>query len=299
MLRGLEEPAALRDLDDLAGVHHGDAVRHAGDDAEVMGDEEDRHPALRLERAQQVEHLRLDRDVERGGRLVRHQQLGFAGERERDHHALLHPAGELERIVVDAARTVGDADRVEQLDRPRARFLATDAGMPGEHFADLPPDREHRVQARRRLLEDHRHPPSADVAHPRLGQGEQLGVAEADAAGGDPAGLGQEAHQRECGHALAAARLADDRERLPPRHVEVDAVERAHDPAAAVELGAEIPRFEEIGAHRTSRAPKPRSGFEVLLMRSHPLPASPPARADRIRPAPRRRRGSRRARART
>ena len=129
MLRRAEESIARRDLDDLPGVHDRDAVRHAGDDAEIVGDQQDRHPALRLQRAQEVEHLRLDGDVERGRRLVGDEQLGLAGERERDHHPLLQPAGELERIVVDAARAVGDADRVEQLDRPRARRGAADAGV--------------------------------------------------------------------------------------------------------------------------------------------------------------------------
>ena len=58
------------------------------------------------------------------------EQVGFAGERERDHHPLLHPAGELKRVVVDPARAVGDSDRVEQLDRPGARSGAAEAGMP-------------------------------------------------------------------------------------------------------------------------------------------------------------------------
>ena len=86
-------------------------------------------PRSRLERAQQIEHLRLDRHVERGGRLVGNQQLRLAGERERDHHPLLHSAGELERVLVDPPRAVGDADRVEQLDRARPRGRAARTGM--------------------------------------------------------------------------------------------------------------------------------------------------------------------------
>ena len=49
----------------------------------------------------QVEDLRLDRHVERGRRLVGDQHLGIAGQRDRDHHALAHAAGELMRIGVD------------------------------------------------------------------------------------------------------------------------------------------------------------------------------------------------------
>src|SRR3712207_7792710 len=50
---------------------------------------------FRSELAQQVEDLRLDRHVEGGGRLVGDQDLGLAGDRHRDHHALAHAAGEL------------------------------------------------------------------------------------------------------------------------------------------------------------------------------------------------------------
>ena len=65
----------------------------------------------------QVEDLRLDGHVERGRRLVGDQQLGVAGERHGDHHALAHAARELVRVVVERARRGRDADQLEQLDR--------------------------------------------------------------------------------------------------------------------------------------------------------------------------------------
>ena len=67
--------------------------------------------------ANQVENLRLNRDVERGGRLVGDEQLRLARQRHRDHHPLAHPAGELMRIIVDAAIGVGDSDQAQRLDR--------------------------------------------------------------------------------------------------------------------------------------------------------------------------------------
>ena len=39
MLRRAEESIPLRDLDDLAGVHHRHPMRHAGNDAEIVGDQ--------------------------------------------------------------------------------------------------------------------------------------------------------------------------------------------------------------------------------------------------------------------
>ena len=54
------------------------ASRHAGDDAQVVRDQDDRRADLVAQLADQVEDLRLDRDVERGRRLVGDQQLGLA-----------------------------------------------------------------------------------------------------------------------------------------------------------------------------------------------------------------------------
>ena len=50
-------------------------VGAAGDDAEIVGDEDHRHAALALLALQQVQDLRLHGDVERRGRLVGDQQL--------------------------------------------------------------------------------------------------------------------------------------------------------------------------------------------------------------------------------
>src|ERR1700722_17691386 len=86
-------------LDYLAGIHHRDLVADLGDDAEIVGDENDRRPARRLQLAHQIEDLRLQGDVERGGRLVSDQEPRLADQRPRDHDALAHAAGKLVRIL--------------------------------------------------------------------------------------------------------------------------------------------------------------------------------------------------------
>ena len=53
------------------------------DDAEVVRDEDVRQVELVLQVVEQVDHLRLDRDVERRDRLVRDDQLRVQGERAR------------------------------------------------------------------------------------------------------------------------------------------------------------------------------------------------------------------------
>ena len=99
-------------LDDLAGVHHGDVVGAPGHDAEVVGDEHHRHVAVSLLVLEEVEDLRLHRDVERGGGLVGEEHRRAAGERDRDRDALAHAARQLVRVLVEPPSRLGDADVV-------------------------------------------------------------------------------------------------------------------------------------------------------------------------------------------
>ena len=73
-------------------------------------------PWLRLQLADEIEDLRLHRDVERGRRLVGDQQRGIAGQRHGDHRALAHAARQLVRIAVDGFVGLGDVDLGQQLD---------------------------------------------------------------------------------------------------------------------------------------------------------------------------------------
>ena len=69
-------------------------------------------PSSRWSSFSSCEHLRLDHHVERGGRLVGDHEARVAGERHRDHDALLLPARELVRVVVEPPRR--QADLLEQ-----------------------------------------------------------------------------------------------------------------------------------------------------------------------------------------
>ena len=75
-------------LDDPAEVHHRDPVADVADDGQVVGDEEVGQPELALEPLEQVDDLRLDRDVERADGLVGHDQVRVEGERPRHADAL-------------------------------------------------------------------------------------------------------------------------------------------------------------------------------------------------------------------
>ncbi len=77
---GMGRPAADRlagaGLDNPAAIHDGDPVAHVTDDPEVMGDEQVGQGELLLERLQEIEDLRLDRDVEGGHGLIGDDQPG-------------------------------------------------------------------------------------------------------------------------------------------------------------------------------------------------------------------------------
>ena len=75
--RAAEQRRNRRRFGHTAGIHNDDALRHLGDDAQIMGDQHDRGVDPLLQFAHQIEDLRLDRHVERGRRLVGDQQLGL------------------------------------------------------------------------------------------------------------------------------------------------------------------------------------------------------------------------------
>jgi hypothetical protein len=80
--------------------------------------------------------------------------------------------------------------------------------------ADLPADREHRIEARHRLLEDHADVVTADITHGAIVELEEVRALEADGAR-DPAGrLRDETQNGVRGDRFAATAFADDRESL-------------------------------------------------------------------------------------
>ena len=241
--RGVREQLLARSrLHEHARVHHVDALAHAGDDAEVVRDHDQRRVLLGDELTQQVEDLRLDRHVERGRRLVGDQELRLAGERHRDHRALAHAARELVRVVAGAAAfALGMPTRSRSSAARSFASRLAHVEVRLERLADLAPDREHRVQARHRVLEDHRDLPAADV--PQLLVGElrsgrdprksALPAVDATRPGRIPSSASD-------GDALAAAGLADDPERLAGRDVERDPVDGVDRPARGPELDTEV-----------------------------------------------------------
>ena len=253
MQRVLVELVGGRKLDDLAQVHHRDAVADVAHDRKVVGDEQVGQPEVGLEVFEQVDDLRLNRHVERRDGLIGHDEGGLNGEGAGDADALPLAARELVRV---AAGEVGvEPDGLEQFAHP---FLAAAALQAVDHHR-LRHDAAHahaRVQRGVGVLEDHLHlpPVGAQVAARERGQIDRPAAggrgrifaapirvgavvcAVLVGVGHDVAGVARRGEQhiagrgsvelqdRAPGGRLAAARLADQSERLALAHRERDAV---------------------------------------------------------------------------
>ena len=198
-------------------------------------------PRSRVSSTIEVHHRLLRGDVEAGGRLVGDQQLRPAGERERDHDALAHAAGQLERIGVVALARARDAHLVEDLDR-----LVGERGRsrPG-HAAAARPRSGGRpcgsgLSAARGFWK------IIDISRPRRSRiSSSLARAHVEAgemhrAFGDAPGAVEDAHHRVGGDRLAGAGLADDADGLALGDADVDVLDRAHDAAPGRELDGEV-----------------------------------------------------------
>jgi hypothetical protein len=179
--RPLVDVLARPELDHLAEVHDGDTVRDVPHHGEVVRDEDVREAEVGLERLEQVDDLRADRDVERRDGLVQDQELRVERERAGDADALALPARELVREAVRVLRA--EADRPQQLvDAPlalRARVMAVDPQRLGDDVAHG----HARVERGVRVLEDDLHLPP-DLTHLAAAEPRDVAPVEDDLPGG-------------------------------------------------------------------------------------------------------------------
>ncbi len=241
-------------LDDAAAIHHPDAVAHAHDAAEIVADEQDGRAMPSAQLAHQVEHGRLDGNVEPGRRLVGHQQLGREHEGHRDDGALPHPARELVRIAVEPARIEPHAD--EQRLGLLAHAVAR-AAVRLPDLVELVAQARHRIERVHRALRNIGHVPPAQGAQLLGIEPDEIAAAQPHGAVGHRGGGRQQAEHAHGERALAAARFADDAERLAGLELDRDISHGAHGPAPASVLDGEVLDAEQI--HR--RQPRSSRGF--------------------------------------
>ena len=152
-----------------AGIHDDDAVADIGDDADVVRHQDHREPSRALQVADDVEHLALHDHVERGHRLVGDHKARIERQRERDRDALAHAAGELVRIIDEAAGI--EADHFEELARAPPRLGRAVAAALDQHLLDLRADRVDRIERVHRALRDEGDLAPAHGACARTGRG--------------------------------------------------------------------------------------------------------------------------------
>src|SRR6266545_416634 len=216
--RVLVDVLRVAHLDDLPSVHDRDPVAHRPDHCEVVRDEEVREVELPLEIFQQVEDLRLDRDVESRYRLVADDQPGIESECARHSDALALAAGELVRVAVDEVRV--EADDFEQPLRASPPRAAVTDPVDGERLGDDVADGHPWVQGGVRVLKDDLHLPP-HLPQLRARHLRQVLAEEANR----PGGRLQELKDAVAGRRLARARLAHEAERLTRVDLERDVVD--------------------------------------------------------------------------
>src|SRR5207245_2602132 len=254
VVRTVEDDLGWPHFHQPAEIEHGDAVGDVAHDTQVVGDEQIGDPALDLKVDQEVEDRGLNRDVERGGGLVAHDQARFAGERASDGNPLLEAAGELVRPNREIA--LGQADRAGEHEQPLLGRGSRDAGQLLERSAEDAPNGMAAVQRRVGILEDDLQLANVRLGPPRERGREDMGIELHRASGG-----GEEAEDGPGEGRLAAAGLADGSQSLPRPGRRGDGLERV-DPAPILLDGFVTSLAATQGCRRTAaQAGLPRPGW--------------------------------------
>src|SRR5262245_8510673 len=266
-------------LHDPPRIHDGHPIAHAGHDAEVVSDEEHGQPRARLDLPEQGQVLELDGHVEGRGGLVGDEEPRCARDGDGAHHALLHPARHLVRIVGEPLGGRGHSHLAQGFLGPppeRAQALG-DVDAKGLH--QLVADGEHRVERGLGILEDHGDPPPAHPAHLAVALGHEVLALQEDLAPDDASRRpGQKAQDGERRHRLAAAGLAHETERLAFPERQAHAADRAHHAPARGEMGAQIAQLEDDGAGRGHTCWRTRGSSQSRSQSPNRLKASTTSR---------------------
>lgn len=219
-------------FDDAPRTHDGDPVAHAADHGQVVGDEQIARIQFRLQILEQLQDLRLHRDIQSRNRFVEGHQIRTQDRRPGDRHPLSPAAGQLR----GAASRVITRQRhlLQQIGDPLPTDCAvTDTEGP-QRFGHDTSDGELRVQGRVRVLIHHLH---LSPQFPQSGTAQSLdiGAAEFD---GAPIGC-FESGDEPSGGGLTGTGFPDDGEGFPPIDGEWDIVDRCGRGGARTVFGGE------------------------------------------------------------
>src|SRR5512133_165652 len=260
--RVLVELLRRRDLDDRAQIHDGDPVRDVAHDRQVVGDEEVRQRELRLELLEEVDDLRLDRDVERRDGLVGDDEVGVDRERAGDPDPLALTARELVR---KARAGVGrEPDGLQQLANPPRHVAPSRQAVDLHRLTDDPSDAVPRVQRRERVLEDHLHPAAKSPDGSLAPLSDVLAIEEDSASG-----RLVEAQDRAADGRFSAPGFADEPERLAPLDLQRDVVHRLDVADVAVQQDPALDREVDLQVLERNQRPVLTHDTTAVRIRSH------------------------------
>ena len=201
-------------LDDPAGIHDQHPVTEIGHEVQVVADEDQAHAALAHQPVHDIEHLPLHGHVQRRSGLVRDQDLRVGNQHHRDHDPLSHAAGHLMRIGAHHPLRIADRHGLEHFDRSGPGLGFRNAVMDQVSLHDLVADPHHRVERELGILHHHRDLFTADVAHRRFRQVQQVAALQRDVICFDDPRRADQAQDGAPGHGFARPAFADDPQAL-------------------------------------------------------------------------------------
>ena len=234
-LRGLRKGHAPLGNDAAGpGAHAEDAVGQEGGLAQVVGDEQDGDGPRRMQVAHHAPQLFAGEAVERGERLVQHQQARLVDQGAAQRGALLHAARQLPGIL---GAEPGEADLGQQrLDLGDIGFaLRTQAPPVGLHDLQRQKDVLERLAPRQQVRSLERHAGDLERAGDLL-------AADRDGAALGELQAGHEFHQG----GLAAAGRADHGGELTLADGETELVDGDNAAIAAIGVG-DVVDVDELG----------------------------------------------------
>ena len=233
------------DLDDAASIQHRDPVGHFCDYAKIVRNEHDGDPGLQMQVAQELQNVSLHRYVQRSGRLIGNDQRWPGTKRQRDDDALPHPAGQLVRVLGEAALRLGDADSVDPRHRAPTCFAPVDRQVRDHRVDELAADGQHGIQARQWILKY-----EADLAPSNQSHCSRRNFIDAlarkgDGASGSPKRRDEEIDDCGSGQGLARAGLADEPKHLAGLNREADRVQGREVFGTALQHHSEVAHLQQ------------------------------------------------------
>ena len=213
----LEQGPGIGDLHDLANIHHRDPVTDMLDHSQIMRDEKQRKVELFLQIDEQIDDLRLNRDVKCRDRFISNNQGRIECQCAGDAKSLTLPARELMGVPI---HSVGFKPYLfKQSNHPLLDLRRAALVKVLERFADKPPRRKFWVEGGIRILKHHLHL-AAVGTHLGSGNLRDIGPLEIDLS----TGRFEQPQHHSPHRRLTAAALTHQSQCLTPGDVEADSV---------------------------------------------------------------------------